>query len=165
MSALRVCVPGPQYSFWRSSKFRFLVLWPRGSPFWREPKIDSGCFWRCVLSRHVLFQQREIRVSWRLCNNYEIYLWLWKVWRWLFVHKVSFMLQEHVKTTKTDKHAFSLLKKDELGTQKAIIFYCPISINQIEKERNVCGQKNTGDYWRCVLSSMWKWKVCLHFNQ
>ena len=30
---------------------------------------------------------------------------------WLFVHKVPFTLQERVKTTKTEKHAFSLLKK------------------------------------------------------
>ena len=30
---------------------------------------------------------------------------------WLFVHKVPFTLQEHVKTTKTDKHAFLLLKQ------------------------------------------------------
>ena len=30
---------------------------------------------------------------------------------WLFVHKVPFTLKEHVKTTKTDKSRFSLLKK------------------------------------------------------
>ena len=30
---------------------------------------------------------------------------------WLFVHKVPFKIQEHVKTTKTDKRRFSLLKK------------------------------------------------------
>ena len=32
---------------------------------------------------------------------------------WLFVHKVTFMLQERVKTTKQTKHVFSLLKKLE----------------------------------------------------
>ena len=37
---------------------------------------------------------------------------------WLFVHKVPFILQEHVKTTKL---AFSLLRKDELGTQQTIV--------------------------------------------
>ena len=31
---------------------------------------------------------------------------------WLFVHKVPFKLQEHVKTTKTDKTRFSFAKKD-----------------------------------------------------
>ena len=40
---------------------------------------------------------------------------------WLFVHKVLFMLQEHVKTTKTDKTLCSLLEKDEFGTQQTTI--------------------------------------------
>ena len=41
---------------------------------------------------------------------------------WLFVHKVPFMLQEHVKTTKTDKTRFFFAKKkDELGTQQTIV--------------------------------------------
>ena len=31
---------------------------------------------------------------------------------WLFVHKVFFTLQEHVKTTKTDKTRFFFAKKD-----------------------------------------------------
>ena len=30
---------------------------------------------------------------------------------WLFVHKVPFMLQEHVKTTKTDKTRFFFARK------------------------------------------------------
>ena len=40
---------------------------------------------------------------------------------WLFVHKVPFMLQERVKTTKQIKHVFSLLEKDEFGTQQTNI--------------------------------------------
>ena len=40
---------------------------------------------------------------------------------WLFDHKVPFMLQEHVKTTKTDKTRFFLLEKDEFGTQQTIV--------------------------------------------
>ena len=40
---------------------------------------------------------------------------------WLFVQKVPFMLQEHVKTIKTDKTRFSLLEKDEFGTQQTTI--------------------------------------------
>ena len=39
----------------------------------------------------------------------------------LFVHKVLFMLQEHVKTTQTDKTRFFLLEKVELGTQQTTI--------------------------------------------
>ena len=40
---------------------------------------------------------------------------------WLFVHKVPFMLQEHVKTTQTDKTRFFFAKKYKLGTQQATI--------------------------------------------
>ena len=38
---------------------------------------------------------------------------------WLFVHKVPFTLQEHVKTTKTDKTRFFFAKKD--GTRQTIV--------------------------------------------
>ena len=40
---------------------------------------------------------------------------------WLFVLKVPFMLQEHVKTTKTDKTCFFFVKKIELGTEQTIV--------------------------------------------
>ena len=50
---------------------------------------------------------------------------------WLFVRRVPFRFQEHVKTTKTDKTRFFVSKKDELGTKQTIVSYCPNSINQI----------------------------------
>ena len=50
---------------------------------------------------------------------------------WLFVHKVPFKLQEHVKTTKTDKTRFFFAKKDV--TRQTIVQKSPISINQIWK--------------------------------
>ena len=34
---------------------------------------------------------------------------------WLFVHKVPFMLQEHVKTTKTDKTRFFFATKEKMS--------------------------------------------------
>ena len=40
---------------------------------------------------------------------------------WLFVHIFLFVLQEHVKTTKTDKLRFFFQKKDDLGTQQTTI--------------------------------------------
>ena len=96
--------------FWWSNKFLSLLAWSRGLNCWRDSKINSRCYWRCVLSWQVLFQQREMRVAWRLCNNSEIHLWLRKVWNLIVVHKIPLMLQEHVKTTETEKHAFSLLQ-------------------------------------------------------
>ena len=38
----------------------------------------------------------------------------------LFVHKAPFTLQEHVKTTKTDKTRLFFSRKDELGTKQTI---------------------------------------------
>ena len=32
------------------------------------------------MSCQVLFQHTEMRISWLLCNNSEIHLWLWKLW-------------------------------------------------------------------------------------
>ena len=40
---------------------------------------------------------------------------------WLFVHKAPFTLQEHVKTTKTDKTCFLFGKKNELVTGQTIV--------------------------------------------
>ena len=80
MSAMRVCVSGAQYSFWWTNKLLFLVAWSRCLHFWREAKISSRSFWRCVLSWQVLSQHREMQIYWWLCNNSEIQLWLWKVW-------------------------------------------------------------------------------------
>ena len=49
---------------------------------------------------------------------------------WLFVHKVLFMLQEQMKTTKTDETHFFFAEKDALGTQQTIVIYCPFSNKQ-----------------------------------
>ena len=97
-------------------KIFFLVAWARGSDFWRQvfeqsPKSFSRCFWRCELSWQVLFQRKEMRIFWLfLTTPWSIY-GCGKCAAWLFVHKVRFMLQEHVKTTKTDKTCFFFVKK------------------------------------------------------
>ena len=33
------------------------------------PKNSSRCYWRCAFSWQILFQRREMRISWWLCNN------------------------------------------------------------------------------------------------
>ena len=72
------------------------------------------------MSWQLLSQQREWLIYWRLCKTPRSIYGCGKSGAWLFVHKVPFMLQEHVKTTKTDKTRF-LLEKDELGTQQTTI--------------------------------------------
>ena len=108
MSAMWVCVPGAQHSFWRSKKFLFLVACSRGLQFWREPKISSKCYWRCLLSWRVLFQQREMRNSWWLCNNSEILLCLWKVWCLVVCSKRSFYITRARKDDKNRQNTFFL---------------------------------------------------------
>ena len=107
MSAMWVCVPGAQYYFWRSKMFLFLVAWSRGLHFWREPKISSRCYWRCLLSWKVLFQQREMRIPWWLCNNSEIHLYLWKVWSLVVCSQKSFYVTRAGEDDKNRQSTFS----------------------------------------------------------
>ena len=109
MPAMRVCVSGAQYSFWRSNKLLF-VVWSRGLHFWRESRFNSRCYWRRLLSWQVLFQQRELRISWRLCNNSEIHFWLWKLWGLIVCSQSSFYVTRARKDDKNRQNTlFSLL--------------------------------------------------------
>ena len=72
---------------------------------------------------------------------------------WLFGHKVPFMLQEHVKTTKTDKTRFLFARKR--WTWYPTNYYLISHFNRPNIEKSiVCGQQSTRDYRRCVLSNM-----------
>ena len=94
----------------------------QGVYFWRESTINSRCYWRCVLSWQVLFQQREMRISWRLCNNSDVHLWLWNVRSLVVCSQSSFYVTVARKDDKKQaKHAFSLPKKHELGTEQTIV--------------------------------------------
>ena len=54
---------------------------------------------------------------------------------WLFVLKVPFTLQEHVKTTKTDKTRFFFVKKRCYPTNK---YYLMSYLNQTKIEKKNC---------------------------
>ena len=54
---------------------------------------------------------------------------------WLFVHKVPFMLQEHVKTTKTDQNTFVFAKKRCCPTNN---YYLLLLFNHPNIERKNC---------------------------
>ena len=54
---------------------------------------------------------------------------------WLFVHKVPFTLQEHVKTTKTDKTRFFFAKKRRNWTNNCYIIS---RFNQSNLDRKIC---------------------------
>ena len=73
---------------------------------------------------------------------------------WLFVHKVPFIFQEHVKTTKTDKTRFFFVGKNmNLVPNKELLLNVPFQPTKYRK-KEMCGQQTTRDYRRCVLSNM-----------
>ena len=126
MPALRVCVPGVQYSFWTSKEFPFLVVWSRGSHFWREPKINSRCYWTCVLSRWIFSQQWEMRISWWFRNNSNIHLWLWKMWSLVVCSQSSFYVITTREDDKNRQNTFFLLKI-WICTRQKIVRWDPFS--------------------------------------
>ena len=94
----------------------------KGFTFLKRTQISSRCYWRCLLSWRVLFQRREKRISWWLCNNSEIPLCLWKVWSLLVCSQKSFYVTRAREDNKNRPNTFfSLLEKDELGTQQTTI--------------------------------------------
>ena len=76
---------------------------------------------------------------------------------WLFVHKVPFTLQEHVKTTKKDKTRFFFAKK--MVPDKQILFNVPFQSTKFgKKELCVDNIKTIGDVYcptcpKCVYIS------------
>ena len=78
----------------------------------------------------------------------------------LFVHKVLFMLQEHVKTTKADKTRFFLLEKINLVPNKQFMLNVPFQSTKYRKKELCVDDKvreNIGDVYcptcrneRCV---------------
>ena len=92
----------------KNKKLLFLVACSRSLQFWRESKVSSICYWRCLLSWQVLFRQREMRISWRLRNNSEIHLCLWKVWNLVVCSRSSFYVTRARKYDKNRQNRFFL---------------------------------------------------------
>ena len=80
----------------------------KGLHFSREPKISSRCYWRCLLSWQVFFQQREMRISWWLGSNSETHLCLWKVWNLVVCSQSSFYVTKARKDDKNRQNTFFL---------------------------------------------------------
>ena len=95
----------PNNPFEDHKKSFFLVACSMILLFWRESKINSRSYWSCVFSWKVLFQQRKMRICWRLCNYTEIHLWLWKVWSLFVCSQSSFYV---TRARKDDKNTLLL---------------------------------------------------------
>ena len=70
---------------------------------------------------------------------------------WLFVHKIPFTLQEHVKTTKTDKTCFFFAKRDDFVTRKTTFFNVLFQSTKYRKKELCVDNKvrNTNGDVRC----------------
>ena len=164
LSAMRVCVPGAQFSFPRSIKFLFLVVWLSDLHFWWESTINSRFYWRCLLSWQVLFQQRKRWISWRLCNKSEIHLRLWKMWS-LLVSSKNFLLwyqSTQIRQSQT-KRAFLQKKMKLLPSKQVFINVLFQSTNCRKKELFVDNkvQETIGN----VYCSTCRNENSLHCNQ
>ena len=84
---------------------------------------------------------------------------------WLFVHKVRFTSQEHVKTIKTDKTRFFFAKKRWTWYPTNNCYFMSHS-NQPNIARKNCAltTKYNSLLEMCLVQPV-KVKVCLHFNQ
>ena len=112
MSAMWICVSGAQYSFEDQTNSFFLSLGAGVYIFEENPKSiqdvtgDVYCPGEYCLNR-----EKCKSIGGYVTTPRSIY-GCGDCGAWLFVHKVPFKLQKHVKTTKTDKTRFFFAKKD-----------------------------------------------------
>ena len=110
-SAMHVCVPGAQYSFRRSNKV-FLRSFAQGVYIFEgSPKSIQVVFGDvyCPGKYYSNREKCEPSLDGYVTTPRSIF-GCGKCGAWLFVHKVPFKLQEHVKTTQTDRTRFFFAK-------------------------------------------------------
>ena len=111
MSAMRVCVSSAQYSFWRTKIFFFLSLGQGVYIFEESPKTIQDVIGDVFCPGEFCFNREKCKSIGGYVSTPKSIYGCEHCGAWLFVHRVPFKLQKHVKTTKTDKTRFSLLKK------------------------------------------------------
>ena len=87
----RLCVRWAIFVLKRE-KSPFFCRLTKGLHYWGESKINSRWYCRFLLSWQVMFEQTEMRSSWRLCNIPQIQSWLSKVWSLVFCSQSSFFV-------------------------------------------------------------------------
>ena len=83
---------------------------------------------------------------------------------WLFVHKVPFMLQEHVKTTKTDKTRFFLAKKKMiLVPNKQVLLNVPFQSTK-NRKKELCVYDKLRETIADVYYPRWGNEKCVYIS-
>ena len=81
------------------------------------------------------FQQREMRISWWLCNNSKIHLCLWKVWILVICSQSSFCVTRARKDDKIRQNAFfHCYKKMNLVPNKQLVLNVPFQSTKNRKK-------------------------------
>ena len=111
MSAMRVCFPDAQYSFRRPNKLLFHAAWSKGLHFSRDPKSIQDVIGDVYCPGKYCFNGKNCQSLDGYVTTPRFSYGSGNCGAWLFVHKVPFVLQEHVKTTKTEKTRFFFAKK------------------------------------------------------
>ena len=127
MFAMHVCVPGAKYSFSGSKKFLFLVIWSMVYIFEESPKSIQNVNGDVYFPGEYCLNREKCESLGSYVTTARSSYGCGKCGPWLLVHKVPFVLQEHVKTTQTDKTRFFFAKEDEFVTQQTIVHWDPFS--------------------------------------
>ena len=111
MPAMRVCVSGAQYSFEDQTNSFFLSFGQRVYIFEESPKsIQDVMADVCCPGKYCSNREKWDSLGGYATTPRSIY-GCGNGGAWLFVHKVPFMLQEHVMTTQKDKTRYLFGKK------------------------------------------------------
>ena len=84
-----------------------------------------------------MFQQREKRISLRLCNNSEIHFWLWKVWSLIVCPQNSFYVTRAREDNKNRQNTsdFSFFpKKINLVSNEQLLYNVPLQSTKYRKK-------------------------------
>ena len=103
------------------------------------------------MSWQVLFQQREMRISWRLCNNSETHLWLWKMWSLAVCSQSSFYVTGARSDDKDwQNKLFLCWKKMNLVPNKQLLLNLPFQSTEYRRKKlcvNNKVQETIGDVY------------------
>ena len=111
MYATRVCVPGAQKFFRRSSKFPFSTSFGQVYIFEESPKSFQDVLGDVYCPGKYFFNiEKYDSLDGKVTTPRSI-SGSGKYGAWLFAHKIHFTFKEHVKPTKTDKTRFFIAEK------------------------------------------------------
>ena len=107
-----------------------------------------------------MFEQREMRIYWRLYNNSEIHLRLWKVWSLVVCSQSSFFVKRARKDdTNRQNTLFLCSKKMNLVPNKQLLPNVPFQSTNYRKNNCVWTTKYQRLSEMCIVQHVERKKV------